>query len=155
MSVYCDWMRWQVRPRNLSVLQQVDHVSRNMPDMTLRAAGVEGYKQPRNNNLAVSQVAWGYCCNSVMTWRPIPMDLCLYLFVYATGSRWLEINVCGRVRFLAYWLVVIGVFLILALKAGRVFRFRWFHWTAVLVKEFLCWLVLQGLISRLLLLFLV
>ena len=50
---------------------------------------------------------------------------------------------------------------ILALKAGMVFRFtvlssRWFHSTAVLMKkEFLCWLVLQGLISRLLLSFLV
>ena len=39
---------------------------------------------------------------------------------YATGSRWLEINdVCGRVYFLAYWLVVIGGF-------GLVFFFFFF-----------------------------
>ena len=57
----------------------------------------------------------------------------LYLLVYATGSRWLEIN-DGLLEsaLLAYWLVVTGVFSILALKSGRVFRFavlssRWFH----------------------------
>ena len=109
-----------------------------------------------------------------VTWRCSVEDsmdnmgyLHLYLFVYATWSRWLEINdVCGRLRFVSYWLVVIDVFLggrgwRGALKAGRFFRFtvllsKWFHSTAVLMKkEFLCCLVLQGLISRLLLLFLV
>ena len=51
-------------------------------------------------------------------WRRVPLKTeifpFLFLFVYATESTGDKNGICWRVRFLAYWLVVMGGFFLLA-----------------------------------------